>query len=984
MLRIGVFVSLLVFLGAQTAFAQTVVWRAADNPHVINGTVAIPPTMTVVMEPGVSVWVNPNSTLRVEGQLTGQGTAANRISITGQDNLSSAMRVFGTLNLNFTNVRCPTEAEPGGSLLFADCHFDVNGFVLTREGYLFDRAPYLQFDRCVFTGTGNLFSVNLTVDHCQVVLRDVTFRNGAYAFILYAYVYLDRVSVDGAIQDGITLLLDGPHYLNNLTITNSARAALYLGGGNWGVNYFLGPNNTLQNNGYLMFLNSGGLLPGSTLPTTGNGDNLIWALGGDWRGDTLWAPMSVPYRIGLPIYHSGNWTILPGVRVKMGPEGRIWDETGGMDFRGSPITPIVFERLDPAQSWNDIHTDVQFGGRLLNCIVDGSRNGVNGGRTFVDDCLFRNNLIATQGVTLVTGSDYLNNLVGHDASAGNLNGGLNHPNSFVGNQVAVRSIYGFDIDCRNNWWDSPTGPTYSGNPGGTGDVIEGFVQRLLPFLTAPPGRSDTRPVVRLKKPSFLLEPGSKFTLTWDSEDDRGIVSHKILVSPTGHPADFQTVATLPGTQRAYELIVPNSGWVPFLRVVAVDAAGHEGWDQWSGITPDGQVATDITLTSDVAGRTFKGGDHVPVTWTANLLDLTANDAYGFLVLDAEQGFIPLGGWFATSGRLPLDAKMPHISTDSARFAVRVSGSLNHQKWFFSAPFAIRPDPRMGDQPPSVTLLSPQAGQSFDAGSAVPITWSASDDEALRSFDLFASYDGGRTWHSLAKDLPGSATGYTWQTAPGTGFANVRVRVVARDLRFQNSSDGANRSFSIGSAPPSGPTLTSLTLNPTSVTGGNPSTGTVTLSGAAPAGGAVVSLSSNNTAVATVPTSVTVAAGATSATFTVTTKSVTASTSVTLSTSYGGITKTAALTVSPAPVKDTVTVQRAVYTRSKQQLSVQVTSTSATATLKAYVTATGMFIGTLKNNGGGRYGGQFKWASNPQNITVKSSLGGSATKAVTVK
>ena len=102
------------------------------------------------------------------------------------------------------------------------------------------------------------------------------------------------------------------------------------------------------------------------------------------------------------------------------------------------------------------------------------------------------------------------------------------------------------------------------------------------------------------------------------------------------------------------------------------------------------------------------------------------------------------------------------------------------------------------------------------------------------------------------------------------------------------------------APPPTPTLTSLTLIPTSVTGGDSSTGTVTLSGPAPSGGAQVALSSSDISVATVPSSVTVVAGATSATFTVNTSAVTASTTVTISASYAGITKSASLTVNPAP------------------------------------------------------------------------------------
>src|SRR5256884_4394829 len=62
------------------------------------------------------------------------------------------------------------------------------------------------------------------------------------------------------------------------------------------------------------------------------------------------------------------------------------------------------------------------------------------------------------------------------------------------------------------------------------------------------------------------------------------------------------------------------------------------------------------------------------------------------------------------------------------------------------------------------------------------------------------------------------------------------------------------------------TLSALALNPTSVNSGSSSTGTVTLSGAAPSGGAVVNLSSSASA-ATVPSSVTIIQGYSSGTFT---------------------------------------------------------------------------------------------------------------------
>jgi hypothetical protein len=95
------------------------------------------------------------------------------------------------------------------------------------------------------------------------------------------------------------------------------------------------------------------------------------------------------------------------------------------------------------------------------------------------------------------------------------------------------------------------------------------------------------------------------------------------------------------------------------------------------------------------------------------------------------------------------------------------------------------------------------------------------------------------------------------------------------------------------------TLSSISRTPASLVGGASSTGTVTLTGAAPSSGAVVSLQSNNTSVAQVPGSVTIAAGTTSGTFTITTTPVSANTSVTITATYAGVARTTTVTVNAA-------------------------------------------------------------------------------------
>jgi hypothetical protein len=99
-----------------------------------------------------------------------------------------------------------------------------------------------------------------------------------------------------------------------------------------------------------------------------------------------------------------------------------------------------------------------------------------------------------------------------------------------------------------------------------------------------------------------------------------------------------------------------------------------------------------------------------------------------------------------------------------------------------------------------------------------------------------------------------------------------------------------------------PDLQSLTINPSSVVGGSTAMGTVTLNGPAPAGGLQVQLSSGNTSVATVPVSVTVPAGQTRASFSITTRPVASQTQVTITARLGNFSRQVTLTVLPPSIQ----------------------------------------------------------------------------------
>jgi hypothetical protein len=97
-----------------------------------------------------------------------------------------------------------------------------------------------------------------------------------------------------------------------------------------------------------------------------------------------------------------------------------------------------------------------------------------------------------------------------------------------------------------------------------------------------------------------------------------------------------------------------------------------------------------------------------------------------------------------------------------------------------------------------------------------------------------------------------------------------------------------------------PTLSSLVLNPSSVTGGQSATGTVNLTAPAPSGGTAITLSNANFA-ASVPSSVTIPANLSSANFAIDTTAVGTTTAGNITATYAGVSKSATLTVNrPAP------------------------------------------------------------------------------------
>ena len=823
---------------------QTVSWGAENSPWQICSDLSIPAGATVIVEPGTEIVVTNGSTLGVGGRLIAHGTAAAPITISGQLSfVEPPVYVIGHMEASHLVVTGSLHAAHGGTLLVADSSFPA-GYMssddLVGGG---DHDTYFQVDRCSFTNGG------LSVTDGTLSVRD-TDLGGSPLSVLRGWLLIDDVSLQGAGLSVSRERYAQPLWLNDLSISGVSGPALDLSG--W--NFLLGPDNVITGNTTPVRLR-GGLLPGTVVPTSGNTFNSVDALDGAMIGDARWAPLAVPYVVTGLSQTADSLNILPGALVRYGP-GAGTNFLGEFRALGLPDQPVRLVRNGGAP-WAGLGfvSDVA-GPRFENCILEGADIGIQADDcpVYVDESTLRNNgegaIATTFGVLRLRGTRFLNNGNGvrtTDTGSADADGGTN-PSSFIGNSLGVLSC-GSVIDAEHNWWNSPTGPQSPNNPGGTGDPAS-FAVDVVPFLTAPPDETDSAPVVRMKRVDGLLAIGQKVILSWDAQDDGTIATQRIVYSPSGNwPTFFLPVASgLPGTQRSFEWTVPvifQNTLSSYFRVIATDDAGQEGFDERRFSVPytEDIPPSSLTFLTDLSGP-FTMGDAIDVCWDFTGFSGTFEVA---VVNDADYDAVPYGG-----GTTLIDCwtvRMPYLSTDTARVAVTFTyGAGNRTVTFFSQRFTIRPDARVPDAPPAVTLLSPANGAVVAGGSTLGFSWVASDDQGLRSFGVQGSWDGGRTWQAIAEDLPPSTTTFAWTLPSSTGIANARVRVVANDLRFQSTSDEAAISVLPGTAPAcqtnlgfGGPGAVFLSVCGEPLASGNEATLLVT--GAVPSGPVLLAVSS---------------------------------------------------------------------------------------------------------------------------------------------
>jgi hypothetical protein len=97
-------------------------------------------------------------------------------------------------------------------------------------------------------------------------------------------------------------------------------------------------------------------------------------------------------------------------------------------------------------------------------------------------------------------------------------------------------------------------------------------------------------------------------------------------------------------------------------------------------------------------------------------------------------------------------------------------------------------------PPTVTVVSPNGGESFDGKTVGNITWSAADASGISHVDIYLSDDNGLTYMPIAEGRPNDQP-FDWFVHNLPGSQNL-VRVVARDNAGNYGFDDSDNPFTI--------------------------------------------------------------------------------------------------------------------------------------------------------------------------------------------
>jgi photosystem II stability/assembly factor-like uncharacterized protein len=141
--------------------------------------------------------------------------------------------------------------------------------------------------------------------------------------------------------------------------------------------------------------------------------------------------------------------------------------------------------------------------------------------------------------------------------------------------------------------------------------------------------------------------------------------------------------------------------------------------------------------------------------------------------------------------------IPNSLTDQARIRItaRDSGG-NSSNDVSDANFVITSPDNTDSTPPTIKVDLPNGTEQLDSGKQFNIRWNSGDNVSVNTHEISLSTDGGNSFPiSVATGLSGQTQEFLW-TVPAVATTQARIRITARDLAGNSSSDISDTNFSI--------------------------------------------------------------------------------------------------------------------------------------------------------------------------------------------
>jgi parallel beta-helix repeat protein/YD repeat-containing protein len=441
----------------------------SDLPYIVDGGITVNPGITLTLQPGAILKFTTGQGITVNGTLSATGAITNPITLTSyrDDSVGGDSNDDGSLSnpapgdwqgltFNSSSVR--------SNLSYLQIRYGGSGYNSSADVTINGSAPAISNSQISFSSQDGLSLTNVALP----TIANVTIANNNRNGMTLATGASPTLSGNGFVNNGnFAIQMDGSCALSASadTASNNLYNAVGVSGAvtasatwpadlpyvvNGGVTINTGVALTLQPGVVVQFL-SGDLLVNGVLQANGTtGNSIVFTSVYDTLSDQPQALRQATAKVATTTLGPGNWDRIEFASTSSGSSlNNVVVRYGGSFGLGS----VYFNGSAPS---------------LANSIIAySSSNGLEiaGSSPAVQNDIFLQN--AGSGVYATT---FANPTLQNDEFSGNGQFGVSN------------SSNGVTLVATNNWWGSPTGPTISSNPGGTGDHVSNGVT-YSPWLT---------------------------------------------------------------------------------------------------------------------------------------------------------------------------------------------------------------------------------------------------------------------------------------------------------------------------------------------------------------------------------------------------------------------------------------------------------------------------------------------------------------------